>query len=454
MKKLREPLLYTSIALAMLLWYLFSAYAAAQVRYGFDQLKHLPPETSSALILAILLSVVIAMLRDRGGSASVSELPYSRLILPALILAVLFAVTAWQLRSGFPNDDGLNDMLSLQAGQSILRHDEMLPTLIVTMVYESGITGILPEKAFSLVSCFFGGLFVFTTVLFGGRMTGRRWPLFIGLSLSAGYVQMFVGDAEVYAMVAAMLAVYFLLCSEYLKGNISLLLPSLTLAVALCSHLLAGWTVPAFAFLLYRSIRRKRYAETGLSVLVFLITVGFLFFIVTAAGLPLHALASSNAAGAGNRNTLDMLAVPEIHYHAAVANVLFLVFPFWLVLPALLLTGRLKSDLMNAVLIISAGMLTLLALVWKLALRPYFDWNLIASVGVPLSYLTWSSLLRGPWQRGMKSAVLLLCLVGALHSWTWITANHFSFNMLHKSQIEDRNLPTPENRLVFELPEN
>lgn len=428
----------------MLLWYFYSAYVSHDVRYGFDQLKILPFAVSAGLAAAVILVAVLVRIREGNASFHEGPLPYRRLLLPAAAASIISASVFWFLRNGFINDDGLFNMISLQAGVRIIHHDEMLSSLLVTKLWQSGLAGFRPEDAMSLFSSVWGGFFVFTAVLMGGRLTGSRWPLFTLLCLSGGFVQMFAGDVEFYAMVAALINLYLLLCLEHVRGNLSIIFPGILLAIAICSHLLAGWILPSYLFLLVRSFRKGRKAEAASAVGLMLLTSVFLFVIVSAAGLPVHAVAQSHALGSADRTTLDMLAVPSVHYHAAVFNVLFLIFPFWPVFLLLLLYRRFNWDPFEVTAAVSTAMLFLLAVVWRLGLGPYFDWNLIASVGVPASALIWGSLLKGSWKPGMKTAVCLVLLVGALHSWVWIVGNHNSFSIMNSEQINQIYLPTGE----------
>lgn len=405
-------------------------------------MKAIPPWEAVALFTAAILAALLVRLRGTASTEPALPLPYSRLFPRAVLAAALSAVVFWLLRNGFINDDGLFNMVSLQAGMRILHHDEMLSSLMVTKIWQSGTAGLRPEDSISLFSAVWGGVYVLIIVLLGGRTVGRRWPLFLLGCLSAGYVQLFAGDVEFYGMVASLIALYLLLCLEHIRGNITLVLPSMALALAMCSHLLAGWLLPSLLFLFLRALKKGKKAESAVSAVAFLLTIAFIFIIVSAQGLPVHTITQSHAMGTADRSTLDMLAVPSLHYHAGVLNVLFLVFPFWLAFPLIMGKGWLKERPFNLVLAVCTGMLILLALVWNLGLGPYHDWNLIAAVGVPASVLLWSNALRGRLGSSMKASLILLMLVAAIHSWTWIAANHFSFSIMNRDILEGIHFPT------------
>ncbi len=234
---------------------------------------------------------------------------------------------------------------------------------------------------------------------------------------------MFVGDVEFYAMVAAFTALYLLVVLEHLRGRISILLPAIVLAIAICSHLLAGWLLPSYSYLLIRNIRKKKWKLSLASIFLMLITVIFIFLIVSDAGLPIRDFTRSHAMGSADKETLDMLASPSITYYASVTNVLFLLFPFWLMIPLMIFYKRIEFSQYNIVLAICLFMLMLLAYIWFLGLGPYYDWNLVATIGIPASILVWGNLLKGPWVKGIKTAIWALLLIGALHSWGWIINN-------------------------------
>lgn len=433
----------------MFLWYFYSSFISGQPRYGFDHLDTVSPLAAIGLFAAACLAACLVKSASSGGAEHVRPAKYSSLIIPAVAAGVSSAVLFWHLRNGFINDDGLFNMISLQAGMRIIHHDEMLASLMVSKLWQWGIAGIRPEDTISLFSAVWGGVFVSVTVLLGGRTVGSRWPFFLAGCLSAGYIQMFAGDVEFYAMVAALVSFYLLLSLEHLRGNLTLVLPSIALGVAICSHLLAGWLLPSLLFLLIRAVKNGRKAEAAVSFLALLLTAAFLFVFVSAQGLPVHQITGSHAMGTADRNTLEMLAAPSVHYHAGVVNVLFLVFPFWAAFPLILKKGWLREDPFNSAAAVCTAMLVLLALVWKLGLGPYHDWNLVATAGVPASVLLWSNALKGRLSRNMKAALILLILVGAIHSWAWITGNHFSFSMLERERLEEYHLPTGKPVRMF-----
>jgi len=433
----------------MLAWYFYSAFAADQVRFGFDQLKSLGFPAAAALLGVIVLVIILTRFRDRGESIFQGPLPYSKLLLPAAAVSFASVFILWHLRTGFINADGLYNMVSMQAGMRIIHHDEMLSSLLVQLLWKSGVAGVRPEDTLALFSVAWGSVYVWTTVILGGRLTGKRWPLFLLLCFSSGFVQLFFGDVEFYAMVAALINVYMLLSLEHLRGNISILFPGIALAIAICTHLLAGWILPSYLYLLTRAVKKGKAAEAISSIPVMLLIIGLIFITVSDAGLPVHTITQSHALGSADRTTLDMLAVPSLHYHAAVGNVLFLLFPFWPVIPLLFIYRRLRMDPFNITVLISTGMLLLLALVWNLGLGPYFDWNLIASVGVTASVLVWGNMLNGSWKPGMRTALMLLLLAGAFHSWAWIAGNHFVFSMMPREQIEKIDFPSEEPARVI-----
>ncbi len=91
-------------------------------------------------------------------------------MIPATLTALVFMPIFWILKNGFINADGLIKMQSLLSGIRILHFDEMLATLLITRIWESGIFGINPENSMSAFSVVFGGLYVWVTVVLGGQI--------------------------------------------------------------------------------------------------------------------------------------------------------------------------------------------------------------------------------------------------------------------------------------------
>lgn len=447
--RIGERRAYFILAIAMGLFYFYSSFLAAQIRFGFNQLSNFGLPIAASLAFVVICLLFLVYRRDRSSSSVQEPIPFHRMLLPATLAVVILMPIFWFLRNGFINADGLFNMRSLLLGVRIMHHDEMLSTLLITRIWESGIFGVRPEESFSAFSVVFGGIYVWVTVVLGGRLAGSRWPMFLLLCLSSGFVQMFFGDVEFYAMVAAFTALYLLAVLEHLRGRISILIPAVILTFAIFSHLLAGWLLPSYLFLLLRGLKRKEWCISLASVLAMILVAGFLFIIVTDAGLPLRALTRSHAMGSADKGFFDMLASPSLTYYASVTNVLFLLFPFWLVIPVMILYKRIEFTQYNIFLGICIMMLLLLAYVWFLGLGPYFDWNLVATIGVPASIFVWGNLLKGPWIKGIKTSVWALLLIGALHSWVWIAANSQEYSYPPEEHMEGLFHGTPNTPMDF-----
>ena len=80
---------------------------------------------------------------------------------------------------------------------------------------------------------------------------------------------------------------------------------------------------------------------------------------------------------------------------------------------------------MNIHLLIAAGGMAVLVLVWKAGLGVYNDWNLFAPAALPVSFLVWRNVLRIKSLQLKFSPLHFLGWVFLLHSFTWIVVNHF-----------------------------
>lgn len=295
-----------------------------------------------------------------------------------------------------------------------------------------------PFDVYSVYSSGMGFVFVLVTVLFACRELGRRWPMFVILMVSGGFMQAFFGDVENYAGVMALCMAYMWASREYFEDRLSVVTPSLVLALAVSMHLMALCMMPAHLLLWIRSFRMKARGQVVASMAVMITTLFLVFIIAAFHSLDYRNLQNSHIMGSGDGwTTIDMLATPSLTYYNAVTSVLFLLFPFWWVPIVLILTGNMKNDGFNRFLgTASIGFLAL-AYGWRLGLGPYFDWNLVAVAAIPPSVLAWRNLLLLRRTRAVSFAMLFIAFTGWLHSYAWITANHRSFSMPRMEVIEE-----------------
>lgn len=412
-------------------FYVYSAYMSDSTRYGFNQLRHLSP-VAFAGFLAVFMGVVELTRRSWRELPETGPVPMKRAALYSFGVALPSLAIFLMLSNGFVNDDGLVHTFDLLCCGFRATVDEMLAFSVIRSIWQTfgDPVRFSPFDVYSVYSSGMGFVFMLVTVLFACRELGRRWPVFVLLMVSGGFMQAFFGDVENYAGVMALCMCYIWVSREYLAERLSVVTPGLVLALAVSMHLMALCMMPAHLLLLIRSWRMTSRWQVAASVAVMLTTLFLVFVIATTFGLDPRSFQNSHIMGSGvDRTTLDMLARPSLTYYNAVTGVLFLMFPFWWLPVVLILTGNMKNDGFNRFLgAASVGFLAM-AYGWRLGLGPYFDWNLVAVAAIPPSVLAFRNILLLRRTRALTFAMLFLVFTGWLHSYAWITANHSVFSM-------------------------
>lgn len=430
--KTRDPAAFIiTVAAAQLLFYLYSAFLSGSSNYGFNQMRHSGPTTVIALLLAFAgLSYMVRRSILPAGEIP-KEIPVWRSPWTYLTAAAGLAVFLL-LKTGFMNDDGLQNAFALQAGIYRIRMDEILTGVILESVWRAwgNPASFNPFDVFASFSAVMGFVFILAATGFARREMGGRWLLFVVLLVSGGFMQGFFGDVENYAGVMAISMAYIWSAREFLKGRVSILTPGLVFGAAVSMHLLALCMAPAHLLLLFTAWRRKGRILASASIAVTAVCILMVFLTAAEMSLDIRNLGNSHLLGSGtDRTTADMIAVPSATYFNAVTSVQYLLFPFWWVPVLLFLTGNIEMDRFDRFLITASAGFMLMAYLWKLSLGPYFDWNLLAAGAIPPSVLTWRNLLK-PASAGLRTAVpLALAFMGLVHSGSWIASNHASFSM-------------------------
>jgi len=250
-------------------------------------------------------------------------------------------------------------------------------------------------------------------------------------------MQLFFGDVENYALINLLILGYIFASWEFIRGKSTVVLPTVLLSLAVTFHLLAGWLLPSLIYLMFTAFRRRTGRTVVLAILLGISVIGFTLVFMEFSGLNLVSLRSSHATGGGEAGFLEMLTNPSLTYYAQVFNLLFLLFPGWLILLPLLVFRRLRLDTWNVFLIICSVMLLLLAFLWKAGLQPYYDWNLYAVLAIPVSILVWGSVLQIKDLKFRREILISLLFLMVLHSGCWIVSNHFVVTIIPPEHMHD-----------------
>ena len=437
----KEHFWYIGIILFMASLYLFSAFVASQSRWGFDQFKHLGSVSTIALFVCCLLAIWLSRrLSERHGySPENGNGITTGLILASMIAAVLGFLVFNSLSNGLINADGIGHIQALQMHRDTITHDQIWTSFIVARLYPLVREWFQwsPEQTYHVFSSLMGSIYVFILMLFARRIARRNWLWMTCLVMSGGYMQLFFGDIEHYAPVALLTLGYIFASFEFIRERATIVLPVVMLSLAMTFHLLAGWLLPSLIYLMYIAFRRKSGKTVVLAGFLGLSVIGFTLVFMESSGLNLILFRNSHAVGGGGVGILGMLSDPSPIYYAHLFNLLFLLFPGWLILLPLLIFKRIKMDNWNIFLIICSGMFFLLTLVWKAGLQPYYDWNLYAVVAIPTSVLIWSNVLQISKLKYKREILISLLFLMVLHSLCWIVSNHFTVTVPSPEFLQD-----------------
>ncbi len=429
----RESVAYIASVALLQVGYIIGAALGPSRYFGFNQLHHVGAVTAVLVLAAAWLVCRARSTRapQPGGSLSGAR----RRAIPSLLLALLVACAGTAafllLRSHAPNPDGV--ALLEKIPRDVARygahvtHDEMLELYIHSRFYDHAnrLLGWSVPTSYQVLSALAGGAFLFVLVLFAREAIRASQAEFLGLALAGGYVQLFFGDVENYTLVKMMILIYFALAHRYIQRRVPLWAPSLGLSFAVGLHLVAGWLLPSLCYLFLIAKRRgeARGIPAGAAALVFPIAALLVFLHFN--GLPIRRLFdSSHVSGMGGHYG-RYIAPLRVKYVGGIVNVVVLLLPSIVLLPALARFGQLGSDPFSRFLQIGAFSMLVFTFVWRAQLGVYEDWNLYAPGMVPVSLLVARSVSSVQAEPRMRLVARVLILTGTVHALMWILSNHY-----------------------------
>jgi hypothetical protein len=383
----------------------------------------------SVPIAVFIVSRVIAPVskeRLYAHIASTFDSSWFRILFSLSLVIVFFA-----LRSHFINYDGR--MFAEKFARDVplhgahVTHDEMWELYLHSRFwfYTNRIFGWNVELSYQVLSSVAGGAFILLLLYYCSVMFPERPVLAFAVCVSGGYMQIFFGDVENYTLTATWIMAYFLASAFYIKGRISVIIPSVILATALTFHLLAGFLIPSMLVLYRIAWKRDERRPVLAAVGMFCGIVGLTLLFFHLNGLPIRDLwYHSHAFGHGG-HIRPRLVDPSPGYYFAIFNLLFLLAPAWILLIPQLIFGRVRLDDLNIHLIVAAVFTGIFLVAWKATLGVYSDWNLFAVVALPVTFLVLRNLLSTECLSGRRWLIYIFVWLFMLHSYSWIISNHF-----------------------------
>lgn len=431
--RLQEHELHWLLILTMQLLYAWSLATYPNGYFGFNQLRHAGWGVSlvGLLILGGLFVLGEKIERLRTGLARAGSLPWFTRLLLALAVGLVGFGLFLSFRNGFINVDGqalLSNIPSdvLRKGAHVT-HDEMWELYLHSRFWDltNRLSGWSVAYSYQFLSSVAGGVFLAVLVGLSFVSLSDSRLAFVGLMVSAGYMQLFFGDVENYTLVSVWILIYVLFAYLFLSNKVGIVVPSLTLSVAMTFHLLAGWYLPSLAYLFGLAYQRQQKRQILLAVVVasawFGATLAFFHF----NHLPILDLFTKSNAFADGGHYLRYLTRPYPDYLWALSNLVFLLFPSLLIFLPLVVYRRIHADPFNTFLVVSALSWLAFTFVWRAQLGVYQDWNLFAPGMIPLAVLCWHNFVRVQGLKHKRALALAWMLSSGLHSYAWIIANHW-----------------------------
>ena len=348
----------------------------------------------------------------------------------AIAIALLSWLVFFYLRTQVLNQDGT--MLTPKLERDVplfgahLTHDELLELFVHSRMwyYTNRWWHWSVVFSYQVCSCIAGSVFVYGLVRLARRIVPTRRWLFIAGAVSGGYMQLFFGDVENYTITAAIVLLYVLAAARFLARDGSLLTALVTLAIAMCFHLEAGWLLPSAVYLLFVSHERTRsWSESirGTAAGAAIVAVVFVYFHFN--GLPLWRFFSSHAGHALRASGVFAIGMPA-RYYVDQLNLLILLCPGIAMLMPFVVWRTRPADETTAFLGVATICMLLFQTVWKAQLGVFDDWNLYAIGGVIASLLIWRYAATAAAMLPLRIAAAAIAVVGCIHTYSWILANH------------------------------
>lgn len=425
MRERRESLAYALAVLTLQAGYAIGASTYPNHFYGFNQLRYLGPLGVVAVIGIAWLSVPWGCRNEPPASRKDSV--YSIMIQIALALGA--SVLFFLLRSNMPNPDGTTLIEEMPADVALngarLTHDEMLELLVHSRIFAVAhrFWGWSVELSYQVPAAMAGGLFVSLMTLLARQCAKNRRVEFMALALCGGYIQLFFGDVENYSLVTVLILAYLVMCWWYVAGRVALWAPCLTLSLAICFHLVAGWFVPSLVYLVLRDRRERRSVTIPALAATLILPIGALLVFLHFHGLPIQRLFdSSHVSGMGGHYERYIPPL-RARYFGGLINTVFLLIPTVVMLPVLAGLGQLGCDTYSRFLQVAGGTTLVMTVLWRAQIGVYEDWNLYAPGMIPVALLI---AYRFVESEGMaRHLVRALLIAGYSHCLLWVLANHF-----------------------------
>jgi hypothetical protein len=336
----------------------------------------------------------------------------------------------WLVNNRYENSDGsmLQEKFAGAGPSGFVTPDEMLELYVHWRLWNvlHGLWGWDVAQTYRLVSALAGGAAVLIVLGFVRRFpASRRFALVAGL-FAGGWVLVFFGDVEDYSVTNALVLGYLVAALRFLDDDEAALWPvGVLLGVATLFHLEALVLTPSLLVLARIASRRghRRDAVLAVTAVPVLVLAGFLFFLGNGFTLDDVVLHSQISADGGEWSRY--FAPADASYFWRQFQLLLLLAPTVVLLPAALAVRRLRSDVHAIFLAAAAVGALLMVVLWRAQLGQYGDWNLYAVAAQPIALLVLTRLGVGDRMRGNAAWLAAFLVLAATQAGAWVAEHHW-----------------------------
>ena len=426
------------VAVAFLALHVLPVLWRSSPLWGADLLFYLSPLSQASFLLAAVLLFVPVFRRQ--VRTWLRTLPFSLwepgrrtwLTKSSILLASLAAFVALRTANHLLGD-GYLYLRELDADHPVRTERAPLAFALIQVLHSmGGVSGETAESTYRLYSYASGVLFVLLCFPVAGALgrSPREKSIALAFLLTGGYLQLFFGYVETYALCMPGILLYLLLGLRVLENRMSILFPAILLVLLVNLHLALALLGPSLLLLGYHSYRNRREAPRWktwldiLSVLSFLPASAVLFLWLTGIDLATY------LSGTGGSHLLPVFAEPgfgaqyrlfSLPHFLDFCNLQVLAAPGACMTLAILDKRAIGH---RPFLLAAAAFPLLFTFLANPEIGAFRDWDFLALPAVPLTIWAASTFLaRMRDRKGAFHAAFPICGSAALHSLMWVGLN-------------------------------
>lgn len=453
--KLRlATIIFSSIFLTLSL---LAGFFPQEWNYGFNHLRYF-----STLVKFVFFLAGVSVLFPRINMFIEKIIVYiskiflnKRKHLVYFTVSLLFFVLFWNFKSVIVYGDGGDIIRNFHTDSIIMTSP--LTYVVIHATYSFSKSFLSVFEAIALSSAVAGMIFVYLTLIFSELLFVDRVKrtIFFFFIVSMGSMQLFFGHVEYTSWVATGILAYILTSYLFLKEKVSVIVPSIVLAVSILFHMSAGFLLPS---LLYLVMQKKEQAiqrflkALAAGVIVIVIMLSYVYFFEWNGELPSSDVDRFGRFGYGGVMAkfypLFEIQYPEeqpatmfsLYHLNQIFNEHMLISPTGLFLLIFFIVNRNSIKVAGEKsFVYFLGVLLAFHLLYTstgvMAFSGRQDWDVFSSVSIPITIIGSFLLLRNHSKREFMFVAVVLITLSLLHIIPWIAANHLGLPIPPTSAI-------------------